>query len=189
MPKLRSGVLLVARPSLVDDNFRHSVILLFRHESKAGSMGLIVNRRSRLSLAKTLGNVTGATGREDRLWIGGPVQQNSVWVLHRRPDVDDRGLEVVPGIYLGGSPQLLRELLTTTPVNPAPAVFRVVQGYAGWGEGQLKHEIDEGAWRIAEPDPDVVFGAEADDLWDDVLTRAQLPFRLPADVLRNARWN
>jgi putative transcriptional regulator len=189
MPKLRSGVLLVARPSLVDQNFRHAVVLLFRHESEAGSMGLIVNRKSSVKLAGSLGNVSGATGRDDRVWIGGPVQQNSVWVLHRRSDVDDRGLEVVPGIYLGGSPQLLRALLTTTPVNPAPGVFRVVQGYAGWGEGQLQNEIKEGAWRIADPDPDLVFGTEADDLWDDVLTRAQLPFRLPPDTLRNARHN
>jgi putative transcriptional regulator len=189
MRKPQQGSLLVARPALLDPNFRHAVILLFRHEDESGSMGLIVNRPSKLKVASSVGSMAGAEKRDDRLWIGGPVQQNSVWVLHRRPDLDDRGIEVVPGLFLGGSPALLRDLLLTTGVNPAPTVFRVVRGYAGWGEGQLKSEIDEGAWRVTDAVPEIIFGAEAEDLWDDVLTRAQLPFALPHDALRNARHN
>jgi putative transcriptional regulator len=179
---------LVARPQLLDPNFRQAVILLFRHEEKEGSMGLIVNRPSAVRVAGSVGDLSGMK-REDRLWIGGPVQQNSVWLLHNRHDVDERGLEIVPGLFLGGSPILLRDLMCTTGIDPAPGIFRVVRGYAGWGGGQVSHEIAEGAWRVADADADLILRTEAEDLWDDVLTRAQLSWPLPSDTLRKARHN
>jgi putative transcriptional regulator len=151
-------------------------------------MGLIVNRPSPVRVAGSVGDLSGVK-RDDRLWIGGPVQQNSVWLLHRRPDVDDKGLEIAPGLFLGGSPTLLRDLMCTTGIDPAPGIFRVVRGYAGWGEGQLAHEINEGAWHVAEADAGLILDTDPSDLWDDVLTRAQLSFRLPPDTLRNAKHN
>src|SRR5688572_5608875 len=140
MRKPKAGSLLVSRAPLLDPNFRRSVILLFRHDDTEGSMGIVINRQRDVKVAETLGKIDAAHGRSDRLWFGGPVQPNAFWVLHRRADVGDRGLEVTPGVYLGGSPQLLRELMLTTVVNPAPKIFRVVQGYAGWGKGQLLQE-------------------------------------------------
>lgn len=150
-------------------------------------MGIVINRERRVGVSDALGQIDGAEGRADRLWFGGPVQPNAIWVLHRRPDLDERGIEVVPGVFLGGSPALLRDLLRTTTVDPAPAIFRVVQGYSGWGKGQLSQEIKEGAWLVAEADQEVMFGTDADDLWEETLTRAQFPFPLPPRLLHNAR--
>jgi putative transcriptional regulator len=183
------GALLVSRPVLLDPNFKQTVVLLFKHDAGEGSMGIVINRCGDVGVADALGQIDGAKGRTDRIWFGGPVQPNAIWVLHRRPDMDERGIEVSPGVFLGGSPKLLRDLLLTTAIDPAPSIFRVVQGYSGWGKGQLAQEIAEGAWRVADADADVMFGIEPDDLWEDVLTRAQLPFRLPADTLRNSRLN
>jgi hypothetical protein len=42
---------------------------------------------------------------------------------------------------------------------------------------------------VAEAESDLIFGIESADLWEDVLTRAQLPFRIPTDAIRNARHN
>ena len=128
-------------------------------------------------------------GREQVLWVRGPVKPSADLVLHRRKDVDERGAEVRPGLFLGGSPQLLVELLKTSGPNPAPGVFRVVRGYAGWAPGQLAREVREGSWRVADSDADVLFGAEGELLWDDVLVRSQLPFPLPSHTLRAARLN
>jgi putative transcriptional regulator len=189
MRKPRVGSLLVSRPPLLDPNFRQTVILLFRHEAEEGSMGIVINRQRDIKVAETLGKIDGAQGRSDRLWFGGPVQPNAFWVLHRRPNVEDRGLEVTPGVFLGGSPDLLRELMLTTPIDPAPSIFRVVQGYAGWGKGQLMREIQEGAWLVADADGELIFGLESTEVWEEILTRAQIPFRLPPDTLRNARRN
>src|SRR5688572_29870184 len=166
MRKPKAGSLLVSRAPLLDPNFRRTVILLFRHDAEEGSMGIVINRERDIKVAETLAKIDGAQGRSDHLWFGGPVQPNAFWVLHRRPDVPDRGLEVASGVYLGGSPQLLRDLLLTTKVDPAPSIFRVVQGYAGWGKGQLMQEIAEGAWLVADADADLIFGSESQDLWE-----------------------
>jgi putative transcriptional regulator len=185
----KAGSLLVSRPELLDPNFRRSVVLIFRHDPEEGSMGIIVNRERKVTIADTLGQIQGAQSRADRVWFGGPVQPSAFWVLHRQPRASDRGLEVSPGVFLGGSPGLLRELMATTQPNPAPSVFRVVQGYAGWGKGQLAQEIGEGAWLVAEHDRDVMFGSASSDLWEEMLMRAQFPFRLPPDAIRNAVRN
>jgi putative transcriptional regulator len=164
-------------------------VLVFQHESKFGTMGVVVNRPSPAKLADVVEKIDGVRGREDVLWIGGPVQPSAVLVMHRRADLEERGQEVRPGLFLGGSPLLLGELLKTTPQNPAPSTFRVVRGYAGWAPGQLVREIREGSWRVADSEADVVFGAESDPLWDEVLVRSHLPFKLPSHTLRNARLN
>lgn len=189
MTALDSGKLLVARPGLIDPNFRRTVVLLFQHEAQFGTMGLVVNRPSPARLADVVEKIEGVKGREDLLWVGGPVQPSAVLVLHRRRDLPDPGAEVRPGLFVGGSPQLLIDLLKSTAPNPAPGVFRVVRGYAGWGPGQLQREIREGSWRVADSDADVLFGCEGEALWDDVLVRSQLPFELPSGTLRNARLN
>src|SRR5262245_38534211 len=105
----QAGSLLVSRPELLDPNFRRTVVLIFRHDPEEGSMGIIVNRERKVTIADTLGQIQGAQSRTDRVWFGGPVQPNAFWVLHRQARASDRGLEVSPGVFLGGSPGLLRE--------------------------------------------------------------------------------
>ena len=189
MPTIDAGKVLVSRPSLLDPNFKSTVVVLFQHERQGGTMGVVINRPSPAKLSDVVEKIEGVRGREDVLWVGGPCQPNAVWVLHRRADLEERGSEVSSGIFIGGSPELLSTLLKTTMQNPASSVFRVVRGYAGWGPGQLASEIREGAWRVVEPEADVLFGAESELLWEDVLTRAQLPIRLPSGTLRRARFN
>jgi putative transcriptional regulator len=189
MSRVAAGTILVSRPALSDPNFRRSVVLVMQHDPTGGTLGLVVNRPSPAKLADVVEKVDGVSGRDDVLWYGGPCKPAAVWVVHRRDDADERGSEVSKGVFVGGSPTLLSELLKTSEGNPSPHLFRVVRGYAGWGPGQLSREIQEGAWRTAEAEPDVLFGDESDSLWDDVLLRSQLPMRLPADTLRRARLN
>ena len=44
-------------------------------------------------------------------------------------------------------------------------------GYAGWSPGQLKAEIDEGAWYVISAEPADAFCAEPGRLWSAVLRR------------------
>ena len=48
-----------------------------------------------------------------------------------------------------------------------PAKVLVAFGYAGWGPGQLEHEIEERAWGIAEADPTLVLDEDRDNVWED----------------------
>ena len=44
-------------------------------------------------------------------------------------------------------------------------LLRVFAGYAGWGPGQLRAEIDEGAWYVLPGEPADAFIAEPERLW------------------------
>jgi putative transcriptional regulator len=61
----------------------------------------------------------------------------------------------------------------------------VFAGYAGWGEGQLDAELDQGDWIAHSAVPDDVFCEAPDDLWSSVLTRMggsyALIARMPSD--------
>ena len=47
-----------------------------------------------------------------------------------------------------------------------PAKVLVAFGSAGWGPGQLEHEIEQRAWGIAEADPALIFNEDRDKVWD-----------------------
>ena len=65
-------------------------------------------------------------------------------------------------VDLGAPPELLAGGITS---------MRVFAGYAGWGVGQLRDEIAEGAWYVLPGDPADAFVAEPDGLWQTVLRR------------------
>ena len=62
---------------------------------------------------------------------------------------------------------------------------RVFAGYAGWGEGQLDAEIDNGDWIAQAALPDDVFTEVPEELWSAVLKRKgggyALLARMPLD--------
>src|SRR3982074_2375018 len=72
---------LLSMPQLMDPNFNRTVVLLCKH-NEDGAFGLVVNR----PLATT-GRVTVnldppvSTDRELQVWVGGPVEPQSSWLL------------------------------------------------------------------------------------------------------------
>ncbi len=152
---------------VLDANFRRSVVLMLEHEVGQGAVGLIVNRRSDLSMAQLCQNLDLAWRGDHEAcadW-GGPVGENQGWVL-----LDDdaaRGLEVVtlaPGLHWTRSQDALRR------VAGAPALrARVFLGYAGWAPGQLEREIAEGSWLVVPVTARLLFEESHERLWEQAL--------------------
>jgi putative transcriptional regulator len=151
-----TGRLLVATPLLGDPNFRRTVVLVVEHEPEQGTLGVVLNRPTQV-----------------------PVGQ----VLEPWTDLAT-DLALVPGTdepvgwhpLDGGAPAMTRLGLVDLDAPPgllAPAVasLRVYAGYAGWSAGQLKAEIEEGAWYVVPAEPADAFSAEPDRLWPAVLRR------------------
>ncbi len=59
-----------------------------------------------------------------------------------------------------------RELL-----DPRVVRLRVFAGYAGWGSGQLRAEVEEGSWHVVDSSPGDPFCPQPDRLWAEVLRR------------------
>lgn len=159
MSELAPGFL-IAVPQLDDPNFSRSVVLMLEHTAQ-GAMGITFNRPSEI-LLDSVGRAHGikVPSGAGRAWMGGPVQPERGFLLHRRGDLVE-SIEVASGIYLSVSTASLKSLLVGDP-----ALYRLCLGYAGWGPGQLEREVVLGGWLTGTASPERVFDTPHDQVWD-----------------------
>lgn len=162
------GQLLVAGPSLVDPNFRRSVVLVGAH-SEEGALGVVLNRSSESTVSEAVPELTAILDGDEPVHVGGPVQPSAIVVLADFEDVERAGALVLDSIgFLPAEvdPDELGELRRA----------RVFAGYAGWAPGQLEEELAEGSWIVEPALADDVFTREPDELWSEVLRRKGGPY-------------
>jgi putative transcriptional regulator len=161
-------ILLLSMPQMADPNFVKTVVLLCDY-TDGGAFGLVVNRQMdepAWTVVKTDPPVR--VDPNVRLWVGGPVDPQRTWVLMTEAQgPDDEQREICPGVLLSVSKALTLDLLQAPPTSRA----RVIVGYAGWGPGQLDHEIAASAWLTTEVDPALIFGVAPDLMWETAIRR------------------
>jgi putative transcriptional regulator len=180
-PDALKGSLLVATPTLLDPNFRRTVVLLLEH-TEEGAVGVVLNRPSETPTGEAIPDLADVVPDDDPVFIGGPVSPGSVIALGDHVESD--GLDVVCGtvaaVEFGTSPEELADQVTRV---------RAFAGYAGWGSGQLEGEIEEEAWITAAALADDVFTPDPDGLWSQVLERMGNQFALLARMPDDPRMN
>ena len=142
-----AGRLLVATPKLDDPNFRRSVVLLVEHEEDGGTLGVVLNRPTEVPVDQVLPPWSGLVTGPSVIFQGGPVALDSALALAHVPGTE----EPLGWRALNGSPAVARVGLVDLDAPPellATEVtkLRVFAGYAGWGVGQLRSEVADGAW-------------------------------------------
>ncbi|MGB6941801.1 MAG: YqgE/AlgH family protein [Bryobacteraceae bacterium] len=168
---LAIGKLLVASRDLGDPNFAKTVILLVHYDEEKGAVGLVINKRTDVPISRVFHDLKEASGRQDPVYIGGPVELNSVLALLKSPKKPDGADRVFGDVYLISD----RDLLTKTLASSAEATaFHTYIGYAGWQTGQLEHEVELGAWHILPADASTVFHADPDSVWERMIRRTEL---------------
>jgi putative transcriptional regulator len=167
MTEVRTGMLLVATPALLDPNFADTVVLLLDVDDD-GALGVVLNRPSGIRVADVLEDWGDAVDEPDVLFQGGPVGTQAALALARLRSEDDApvGFRAVEGplglVDLDTPVELLEGTL---------AGLRIFAGYAGWGAEQLLGEIEEGSWYVVPGETPDVFRLDPTDLWRDVLRR------------------
>ena len=184
-----AGTFLVASPSLMDPNFTRSVVLICRHGLE-GTYGLIINRRTERTVSDLKSDASLLDGRDDPLYLGGPVAGDTLQVLHRHGTSLPGGMAVMGDVHLGGDPAILGNILSG-PSNPGEGTesTRFVLGCSGWGEGQLDSEIREGAWIVCEAEERFVFDPDPGTVWRRVLRSLGPPWATLADLPPDPSWN
>jgi putative transcriptional regulator len=167
-----TGRLLVATPVLADPNFRRTVVLIVEHEPAEGTLGVVLNRPTDVPVGRVLEPWSQLVTGPSVVFRGGPVAPDSALAIALVPgDAEPLGWH-----SLAADPAMSRLGLVDLDAPPdllASAInrLRVYAGYAGWAPGQLKAEIDEGAWYVISAEPSDVFAAEPGGLWSTVLRR------------------
>jgi putative transcriptional regulator len=172
------GQLLLASPSLRDPNFTRTVVLVGAH-SEQGAMGVVLNRPSAVAIGDAVPQLALAVDGAERVFVGGPVQPESLVLLAEFLDPAPAGLLVLGRIGFPAPDADIDVLAEATSRG------RVFAGYAGWGEGQLDAELEQGDWIVHAAEPRDIFSENPEGLWSDVLTRKggsyALIARMPSD--------
>lgn len=162
---LHKGTFLIAEPFLNDPNFERSVVYLCEH-SEHGSLGFVINQKTNLFLNDVLED---DVYEEIPLYLGGPVEKNTLHYIHRRPDLIPDSIEVQNGIYWGGDFDNVKAEINR--FNLPPTDIRFFVGYSGWAEGQLEEEMELNTWILSSADAEFLFDTPAKSFWREILKR------------------
>jgi putative transcriptional regulator len=162
---LARGMFLVAGRGLVDPNFSESVVLLLEYDAK-GALGLVVNRPTQVPLSDLLPDVEELKGREDIVYLGGPVSKNHIVVLMRSDKQPSHAGRVFADTYVSSSMETLRQVLSS---GADGGTFHAFAGYAGGGPGQLDQEVSRGDWHVSPGSEAVVFERASEEIWPELI--------------------
>jgi putative transcriptional regulator len=187
-PESLTGYFLISEAEMMDPNFFRTVVLIIRHD-ETGAFGLVVNRKSKLSLGDVLPEYDDSRGANLPLYVGGPVQQEFLFVVHS-PYGDhlpsEAAVQPVDGVVFEPAFEHVRDLFEEERWQRIPAEQRpnvlLFLGYSGWAPGQLENELAEGAWILHQARPRIVFHPNPEEGWKDALRDKGGLYRIFADT-------
>ena len=143
-----AGKLLVAMPSMDDDNFKQATIFLCAHDEK-GAMGLIVNdKMPNIDFEQLLIKlkIERGDGRSVKMPVlrGGPLDSSRGFVLHSKDFNRKDTIDVNDRFSVTGTMDALKAIADGT--GPNDAIFML--GYSSWGAGQLETELKDSIYDL-----------------------------------------
>jgi putative transcriptional regulator len=140
---LQAGAFIKSTPALNNTEFEKGIIFLTEYNEK-GAVGFILYK----PFQRQLNDLEEFKHSPDfPLYIGGPVDKEHLFFLHRRPDLITGGAKIDDVFYGGDFKQAVAAIndgLVTT------ADIKLFIGYCGWDAGELEAEMEEGSWVIDE---------------------------------------
>lgn len=163
-PPTLTGHFLIAMPGQAEPPFSRGVALLCQHNEE-GAVGLLVNQLSHYRFGDVLAQMKlECSDREladAPVLIGGPVQQERGFVLHREPGHWESSYH----INTHWSVTTSRDILVAMAAGEGPRQAIMALGYAGWDAGQLEQELIANAWLTVEASERVIFDTPLEERW------------------------
>ena len=162
-PVFLSGQLLLAMPGIGDPRFERAVIAMCVHDER-GALGIGIGRlATRIGLHTLLEQFEIPVGAapDTPVLLGGPVDPQRGFVLHSLDWGGQDTMEVDGRFALTNTIDILRAIAE----GKGPRRWLPALGYAGWGEGQLEHEILHNAWLNTHVSQQIPFETPARDRW------------------------
>lgn len=161
------GNLLIAPPAMKGNFWYKTVILISEHHGQ-GSVGIVLNKRSQMSINEFAGQLGFEIDLPGFIYLGGPLNVKSLSFLHTNEWVSKNTLRVNDQVSLSSADDILPRLAA----GDAPERFRIFLGMCGWSPNQLTGEIKGEApwhqatsWCTADSSLDLIFGSDNKDQW------------------------
>ena len=175
-----AGSLLIAHPTLLDPNFRKSVLFLSTNDAQEGSFGLTLNRPAGRTVGDLLPDKTLGQLASIPVFVGGPVGMDQLVFASFQWHATTQVLECHHHLVIDEAKKAAQD---------DHVIVRAFIGYAGWSKGQLEGELAQRAWLVQKPDPTVLELERCPVLWRDLTSSFGPWFRLaaeaPEDLSRN----
>ncbi len=149
-------------PHMADQIFGRSLIYICEHDEK-GAMGLIINKpfpndKAELILEKTgLNKISPNPG----IYLGGPVDINNGFFLHQSTYNTKGTHQISDNLSITSNNSVIEDITN----GQGPEQFRFSLGYAGWGEGQLNREVENGDWLVMPSNQEIIFNLPDEQKW------------------------
>lgn len=149
--QLKPGILLLSLPAEDDPLFEKAVIFIAEYNEK-GALGFVINKLFPRTFNEL---VEFKQSKPLLLYQGGPMANEALFFIHRRPDVITGGIIISNDIFLGGD--FKAAVQAADKNNIADTDWQLFIGYCGWDPGQLEKEIADGGWIIKDNGDDYLF--------------------------------
>lgn len=166
-PEPANGLLLIAKASLLDPNFRRTVVLVTQAQD-ASTVGVILNRPTDMELSRFFEPGVPTQNYREPVYFGGPVMRSTIVALLQSDSPPaESAFHVHKRVYLTMHPANITALLQ----DPGRR-YRLYAGFSGWAPGQLLSEFDRDGWHVLAPEEDILFRKDTSGLWEELLARA-----------------
>ncbi len=157
--------ILISMPHMQDPFFGNSVVFMCEHDAK-GAMGLIVNKPFRdPELKDTFDQIFESSDKilqsVSQVYFGGPVLVERGILLHSSQFHSNDSIKISDEFFISSHKKTLNEMKSQN----GEQYSRLLLGHAGWSEGQLEREIENGDWLVQETSPDFIFKIPVEQMW------------------------
>jgi putative transcriptional regulator len=173
-----TGNLLIAPPS-VKGNFWYKTVVLVTEHHHSGSMGLVLNKRSQMTVNEFVSQLGFDMDVPGFLYLGGPINVKCLSFLHTNEWRCNNTMRINNHLSLSSAEEILPRLV----LGDRPKSWRMFLGVCGWSPNQLISEIkgvppyDQNvSWCTAQSDKELVFGTDLKEQWVQSLERSGQEF-------------
>jgi len=152
-------------PHLTDPYFSRSLVFICEHDEQ-GAMGLIMNKSFDDDVVKEVFptliiNDEAINEVISPMYFGGPVSLEQGFILHSNDYITSDTIQVTEEFSLTSNSAVIDAI----QAGQGPHHFKMMLGYAGWGEGQLEREIENGDWLFQEVTLEFIFEGNDSEKW------------------------
>jgi putative transcriptional regulator len=172
------GNLLIAPPA-VKNNFWHKSVIMVTEHHAGGTVGLVLNKRSEMSIREFGEQVNIELNIPGFVYLGGPVNSKSLSFLHSNEWSSKNTMRMNDTFSLSSADDILPRMSQ----GDYPIYWRLFLGMCGWSPNQLLGEIkgnppwnQNTSWCLSTSSMDLVFGSDNKDQWCNALDRSGLEF-------------
>jgi putative transcriptional regulator len=172
------GNLLIAPPS-VKNNFWQKSVVMVTEDHAHGTAGVIINKRSNMSVVEFAQQLGIALGLPGFVYIGGPVNPKNLSILHSSEWTCSNTMRINDEFSLSSS----HDMIPRFAVGDLPEKWRIILGVSGWAPGQLNSELEgtapfkhENSWCVVKSSVKLVFGDDNNAQWCNAIDQSAQEF-------------